>query len=163
MALPDFFSFYGLPQTFHPDPAIVRRQYYAMSRQYHPDRFAGADDGAYAEALEMSALNNEAYRTLSQADATMGYILRLHGVVEAEEAYKLPPEFLMDMMELNEAVDEGGEGGAKGWKAAMADWEAASAPLMARFDAGERSPGLLADLKDFYYRKKYLLRLGERL
>src|SRR6478735_4428911 len=106
MAIPDFFTFYGLPQSFHPVAAAVRRQYYALSRQYHPDRFAAAEASEYAEVLRMSALNNEAYRTLGDPDRTMGYILKLHGVIEEEEAYKLPPAFLMDMMELNEAVDE---------------------------------------------------------
>ena len=163
MALPDFFSFYGLPQTFRPDPALVRRQYYALSREHHPDRYAGSDDIKIAETLQMSALNNEAYRTLSDADATFGYILRLHQIIEEEESYKLPPEFLMEMMELNEAVDEGGEEAKLSYDAALEAWEASVAPLKARFDAGEREESLFARLKDAYYRKKYLHRLGERL
>jgi molecular chaperone HscB len=161
MALPDFFALYGLPQSFHPDPAEVRRQYYALSRQYHPDRYAGAEEGASAEALRMSALNNDGYRTLSDADRTMGYILRLHDVVADEEAYKLPPDFLMDMMELNEAVDEGG--GLESWQSAIGSWQSGVEPLMGRFDEGERTPELLAALKDYYFRKKYLLRIRDRL
>ena len=163
MALPDFFTLYGLPQSFHPDAAKVRRQYYALSRQHHPDRFAGADNAAYTEALRMSALNNDAYRTLSDTDRTMGYLLKLHGVVEDEEPYKLSPDFLMEMMELNEAVDEGGAGAKANWQSAMDNWQEEAEPLMKRFDERERSPELFASLRDYYYRKKYLLRIKERL
>ena len=163
MAIPDFFTLYGLPQSFHPDAAEVRRQYYVLSRQYHPDRFAGAEGAAYAEVLRMSALNNDAYRTLSNADLTMGYILKLHDVVEEEEPYKLSPDFLMEMMELNEAVDEGGEAAKHSWQSAVGSWQKETEPLMKRFDEGERTPELLAALKDNYYRKKYLLRIKERL
>jgi molecular chaperone HscB len=163
MAIPDYFALYELPQSFHPDAAAVRRQYYALSRQYHPDRFTTAEASEYAGVLRMSALNNEAYRTLGDADRTMGYILRLHDIVEDEEAYKLPPAFLMDMMELNEAVDEGGGAAVGSWQSAVGSWQSEAEPLMRRFDEGERSDGLFAALKDYYYRKKYLLRIGERL
>ena len=163
MAIPDYFALYELPQSFHPDAAAVRRQYYVLSRQYHPDRFAAAEAADYAEVLRMSALNNEAYRTLGDEDRTMGYILKLNGIVEDEEAYKLPPAFLMDMMELNEAVDEGGEGAVGSWQSAVGLWQSEVGPLMKRFDEGERSPELFAALKDYYYRKKYLLRIGGRL
>jgi len=161
--MPDFFALYGLPQSFLPDAPALRGQYYALSRQHHPDRFAGADEAAYGEALRMSALNNEAYRTLTDPDRTMGYILKLHGVVEEEEAYKLPPGFLMEMMELNEAVDEGGDTALTNWQLAMGNWQEEAEPLMKRFDEGDRSAALFAALKDYYYRKKYLLRIKARL
>jgi len=161
--MPDFFALYGLPQSFHPDTTSVRKQYYTLSRQHHPDRFAGADEPAYAEALRMSAINNEAYRTLSDPDQTMGYILKFYDVVEEEEAYKLPPEFLMEMMDLNEAIDDGADGASSSWQEAMNSWETEARPFMQRFEGGERSKELFADLKDYYYRKKYLLRIKARL
>jgi len=42
-------------------------------------------------------------------------------------------------------------------------WEAATAKLTARYDAGEHDNALLLAIKDMYFRKKYLLRIKERI
>ncbi|UOQ76423.1 DnaJ domain-containing protein [Hymenobacter sp. 5516J-16] len=34
---PNYFEFYELPETFQPDEAALKRRYYALSREYHPD------------------------------------------------------------------------------------------------------------------------------
>ena len=45
----------------------------------------------------------------------------------------------------------------------MQEWETGAARLTARFDAGDHSEALLLQLKDMYFRKKYLLRIQERI
>ena len=98
----------------------------------------------------------------------MGYILKREGVLEDEEQYRLTPEFLMEMMELNEAVEnveaapDTLDDAKRRADTAFVQWETEATPLMQRYDGGERSPELLAALKDFYYRKKYLLRIKSR-
>lgn len=162
----NYFELYGLPQGFRPDAAAVKNKYYELSRRYHPDRFATAPDGTRLEALRMAALNNEAYRTLSDVDKTMAYVLKLHGVLEEEEKYNLPPAFLMEMMELNEALEAGGDSAGaavESWRQALCDWEGEVAPLIRQFDEGDRSDALLKTLKDHYFRKKYLLRLKAQI
>ncbi|MBS1643756.1 MAG: Fe-S protein assembly co-chaperone HscB [Bacteroidetes bacterium] len=159
MQLPDFFSFYELQESFHPDPTIVRKCYYAKSREYHPDLMAHADEAQKQEAIALSAWNNQAFQTLNDADATMGYILRLHGVLTTDEGYQLPADFLMEMMELNEALEEQTDTAEQAKAAAIADWEKGVQPLIKRFDEGDQSQALLLQLKDCYFRKKYLNRL----
>jgi molecular chaperone HscB len=163
MSTPDYFDFYQLPQGFRFDPATLRKKYYSLSREYHPDRFAQSGSEEYAEALRMSALNNEAFHTLGDVMRSLGYVLRLHGLLQEEEAYNLPPEFLMEMMDLNEAVDEGGESAHSTYADALHQWEEGANPLMSRFESGERAPELMLGLKDYYFRKKYLNRIGSRL
>src|SRR5262245_24998729 len=102
----NYFELYELPVSFTPDADAVKKQFYALSRKYHPDRFTLAGDAERAEALRMAAINNDAYKTLSNTDATMAYILKMNALLEEEEKYSLPPGFLMEMMELNEAVSE---------------------------------------------------------
>lgn len=160
MPLPDFFSFYDLQESFRPDPTIVRKCYYAKSRAHHPDLMAHADEAQKQEAISLSAWNNQAFQTLSDADATMGYILRLHGVLTTDEGYQLPADFLMEMMELNEALEGGTVEAEQAKAAAIADWEAGVQPLMAQFEQGNHSQELLVQLKDYYFRKKYLNRLS---
>ncbi len=165
-AQPDYFALYGLQPTLSPDASAVRKRFYELSRQYHPDR-AGA--AGQQEALQKTAQINEGYRLLSDPDALLGYALKHHGIVADNEAYKLPHDFLMDMMELNEAVGNAAmdpsmrPDALREAEAAFAAWEADARPLVARYNDGDRSPELLAALKDAYYRRKYLQRLREQI
>ncbi len=168
----NYFQLYSLPESFHPDAVAVKNKFYELSRQYHPDRFARADDAAQAEALRMAALNNDAYKTFSNPDATMAYILKLHSLLEDEEKYSLPPAFLMEMMDLNEAISEYEmepdnetmkTQAAKTLEDQLTTWNNEVAPLTKKFDEGDQSKELLLQVKDYYFRKKYLLRIKERI
>ncbi|MGN6567882.1 MAG: iron-sulfur cluster co-chaperone HscB C-terminal domain-containing protein [Flavipsychrobacter sp.] len=168
----NYFQLYALPESFHPPIAAVKVKFYELSRSWHPDRFAQADAAAQAEALRMAALNNEAYKTLSNPDALMAYILKLHGMLEDEEKYNLPPDFLMDMMELNELISEyeidrtNEESMAEAREiieSEFREWDLEVAPLTQRFNEGEHTEALLAEIKDYYFRRKYLLRIQERI
>ena len=39
----NYFEFYQLPLSCHPDQDLVKKNYYANSKKYHPDRFMQAD------------------------------------------------------------------------------------------------------------------------
>ena len=162
-ALPDYFSLYEISQSFHPIKGEVRKKYYELSRLYHPDRVATAEDASRMEALRMSAINNEAYHTLNDEDKTMAYILKLHGLLEDEEHYNLPPDFLMYMIDLNEVIDEGVEGAQAAIDEQLLLWDNSVGPLLERFDKGDQSERLLKQIKDYYFRKKYLLRIKHRM
>ncbi len=166
------FELYNLPQSFNPVPAQVKAKYYELSRTWHPDRFAQAPMHERAEALRMAALNNDAYKTLNDPDRTMAYVLKLNGLLEEEEKYSLPPAFLMEMMDLNETVSEYEEAAQSGKPNNQAieamtgylnDWQDEIAPLIQRYDNGEHTTQLLLQIKDYYFRKKYLLRIQERI
>ncbi len=162
----DFFSLFDLPMTFYPDPVLVKQKYYELSRQLHPDRAATTT----TESLLASASVNEAFKVLRNPDATMEYILKQLHLIEDQEKYTLPPDFLMEMMELNETLSELEPGDEPALKKAtlqlsdlLAQWQQDADRLTTLFDGGNRSRELLLDLKDFYYRKKYLLRIKERI
>lgn len=168
----NYFELYELTPQFKPDLAKVKSKFYELSRRYHPDRFTLADHTHRAEALRMAAINNDAYKTLNNSDATMAYLLQLNGVLEQDEKYNLPPAFLMEMMELNEAIteyemDEENESAKKNainfLDEQMSTWEAGVAPLLSQFDNGGQTQELLLKIKDFYFRRKYLLRIQQRV
>ncbi len=168
----NYFELYDLPVSFTPDAVAVKKKYYELSRKYHPDRFTLAGDAERAEALRMAALNNDAYKTLNNTDATMTYILKMYELLEDEEKYNLPSDFLMEMMDLNETVSEfemnADNESAKNAATSMIDtlfsnWDEEVSPLLAKFDAGDTSKELLLKVKDYYFRKKYLLRIQQRI
>lgn len=166
----NYFAFYEIPESFQPDAGIVKKKFYELSRLHHPDRAAQAGAEAIAEAQQLMALNNKAYNTLKDKDATMQYLLRLKGVLEEEEKYNLPPGFLMEMMELNEAVsDYELEPDEKKLQWAVGSWQAQMEQLNKELETiineyeEMGNEGLLRQIKDLYYRKKYLLRIQERI
>lgn len=168
----NYFELYELPVSFSPDADKVKKKYYELSRKYHPDRFtmAGADE--QAEVLKMSSANNEAYKTLKDPYTTMAYVLKLNEVLEDEEKYNLPPDFLMEMMELNEALSEYEmepddkdmlERSRQMLQEQLQQWEEEVAPLTQKFNDGDHSKELLHEIKEHYFRKKYLLRIKHRM
>ncbi len=173
----DYFTLYQLPVSFSPPQAEVKARFYELSRQYHPDRFAHAGGAGLTEALRMAAINNEAYKTLRDPDATMAYILKHHGLLADEEKYALPPAFLMEMMDINEAIsdyetnhdkddptdDDEMTGATEMLNEQLELWEDATKLLVQRFEAGHKNNDLLLQIKDQYFRKKYLLRIKERI
>ncbi len=168
----NYFELYELPVNFHPDAAKVKAKYYEFSRLYHPDRFAQADNTKKLEALTMAALNNKAYKTLSNADATMAYVLKLNEVLKDEEKYNLPPDFLTEMMDFNESVSEYEanptnntlrEELEKTLADMLADWSKSAETLTCGYDTAHNNHEELLKIKDMYFRKKYLLRIQERI
>lgn len=168
----NYFELYQLPVSFHPDAAKVKARFYELSRQYHPDRFTQAGNTQMLEALTMAALNNKAYKTLSNADATMAYVLKMHDVLKDEEKYNLPPAFLMEMMDINEAVTEYEELPTNTTlreqlestlAEQFADWKAAADKLTMTYNNDTPNHAELLQIKDMYFRKKYLLRIQERI
>ncbi|MBX2907509.1 MAG: Fe-S protein assembly co-chaperone HscB [Taibaiella sp.] len=168
----NYFELFDIKPSFNPDATQVKSKFYDLSRQYHPDRIAADGAENALEALQMAAHVNQAYKTLKDGDATMAYVLKIHGMMEDEEKYTLPPAFLMEMMDLNEAVseyeaaplDESTRLTAKNALAAqLQTWNDAAAPLTSRYNNGDYDDKLLLAIKDMYFRKKYLHRIQERM
>lgn len=99
----NYFVFYGLQPAADIDTALLKQKYLEMSRQFHPDYFA-EDLRAQTEAMEITAYNNKAFKTLSGKMDRLRYLVQIMG--GADEHKALDPEFLMEMMDLNERLDE---------------------------------------------------------
>lgn len=168
----NYFELYEIPVSFTPDQDHIKKKYYELSKKYHPDRFTLADNEAQENALKVSSLNNEAFNTFKNTYKTIAYVLKHYDVLEDEEKYSLPPDFLMEMMDINEAVSDiedvkdNSELLSKTnntLKQQLESWENDIAPLINNFDETNPDKELLLKIKDYYFRKKYLLRIKNRL
>ena len=117
----NYFEVFSLPQKLAIDTAALEKQFYAMSRRLHPDRFASRPAAEQEEALRQSSQLNDAYRTLKDPILRTQYLLKLEGV-ELEEQSKaatdearatgvekkqvVPPELLEEVFELNMQLQE---------------------------------------------------------
>lgn len=167
----NYYELFGFPVGFSIDQAALKKRFFELSRQYHPDYFAQSDAFAQAEALEQSAMVNKAYRTFSDPERTMQYLLELKGLVEAEEKYSLDPMFLAEVMELNEqlmelefepdpaALDQLAEQTETLSKNIYHDVEG----IMAGYQEGTTAKEALLPVKEYYYQKKYLQRILDKI
>ena len=170
---PDYFSFYGLPETFRPDEATLKRLYYAKSRETHPDFHATAPLEQQADMLHQATLNTDAYATLADPDRRMAYLLRQHGRLDEGKQEQLPAAFLTDVMELNEQLMEledvadpaAGAPVAAEVAAIAAALDAGIEPVLAGYEGlpTDHRPAALEQVRTYYLKKRYLLRIQQQL
>lgn len=103
----NFFELFELPVSCKVDQAALRSKYMTLQRQFHPDRFAAADDQHRRVAAQIAARVNEANQTLSNPLKCAEYCLLLVGVdVGNESDTTMDPAFLMEQMEWRESLEE---------------------------------------------------------
>jgi len=169
----DYFELYGLTISFNPDLKFVKQKFYELSKKYHPDFFINESEEKQQEVLELSTLNNKAFQALNDPQKRIHYILSLKGLLEEGENYKLPQTFLMEMMDVNEALmDLQFDPDAARLAQVKQEIDAIEASLnqeldalAAAFDAQDPATqdATLREIKDVYYRSKYLYRIRESL
>ncbi len=166
----NFFEFYNIPESFHVDQAALKKQFYAYSKQYHPDFFAGESEEKQNEILELSTINNKAYHTLSNPVKLLEYILSGHELLNEGAKPQLPADFLMEMMDLNERLMEVDDAEQLGLiTGEVLDIESGLNTelknLTADYDQLDHKAreSRLNEIADIYYRQKYLLRIRESL
>ncbi|WP_153799728.1 Fe-S protein assembly co-chaperone HscB [Foetidibacter luteolus] len=163
----NYFELFGMPVTLNPDKALLKKNFYELSRQFHPDFFVAATPERQAEALDKSSQVNKGYKLLQNPDEVIKYVLQLKGLLQEEERYELPKEFLMEMLELNEQLMEakmdGDENAIAKVKSAIANFETEIyepvKQIVESYQDGVVSEKALLQVKDYYYRKKYLQRI----
>ena len=167
----NYFELYGIPVKLRVETAEIRKKYYELSRQFHPDFHSQSGEQEQEDALQQSADVNRAYKVFQDEDSTIRYVLMMKGLMEEEEKYALDPEFLMEVMEINEELMElemepGTETLGKVEEDAnnllnkiYKDVEVA----IENYQEGISSEEELLRVKDYYYRKKYLQRILDKI
>ena len=169
----NYFELYDLPVSFHPDQNVVKQQFYALSKKYHPDFYINESAEKQEEVLELSTLNNKAFQVLKDPQKVLQYVLKLKEVIAEGENYTLPQSFLMEMMDVNEAImdlqfDPDPEKAAE-IKQQITDFAQNLDQELAQYTQGfetlddEQQAAQLAKIKDIHYRSKYLHRLQQSL
>ena len=167
----NYFEFFELPLSFRLDEAALKRQFYANSRKYHPDFYTLESEEEQTKALELSTLNNEAYKTLSDPDQRMRYLLELKGALGEEGENKLPQSFLMEMMDFNEQLMELQmdftptlhQQLTSSLQSLHQQLHQTITPLLDRYPTQANQEDDLKAIKDYYLKKRYLLRIQENL
>jgi molecular chaperone HscB len=167
----NYFEFYNIPVHLVIDKTALKRKYHELSRKYHPDFFTLATDAEQEKFLDLSTLNNQAYKTLTDDQLLIPYVLRLANVDDASAKEEMPQEFLMEMMDINEKLmelefDEDPDLKKQitnEVKMVQSQMESELKASMEKHDESEEKVDLLKEIKSIYLKLKYIYRLQERL
>lgn len=167
----NYFELFEIPVQLRVEANSLPRKYFELSRKYHPDYFVQASPQEQQEALERSAMLNKAFQTFQQPDDTIAYVLSLKGLMETGEKYALNPAFLTSVMELNEQLMEleiDPDAGAlqeqeEQLNALYQKIYSDVASIVEHYQEGLTTEKELLQVKEYYYQKKYLDRIREKL
>jgi molecular chaperone HscB len=166
----NYFEFYNIPESFAVDAPALKKKFYELSKRYHPDFYANEDEAKQQEILELSTLNNKAYQVLADPTKRLEYVLQQQSLLNEGDKYELAPYFLMEMMDINEAlmevedteqlntikdqIDQIENSLNEELAVHIADYQ--------NNDLNAKQTALKA-IKDIYFRQKYLLRIKDSL
>lgn len=100
----------GLAATFDVDQDVLEARFLELSRELHPDFFQDRPE-LRARSVFLAAALNEAFDTLKDPFRRAEHLLKRAGGKSSSEDKRLPPGFLVEMMELREASDAAGDAG----------------------------------------------------
>ncbi|MBF0624459.1 MAG: Fe-S protein assembly co-chaperone HscB [Magnetococcales bacterium] len=104
----DLFAVLGLPRGFDLDRPVLEESYRQAQQRFHPDRFATRSAGERRYSLEWITRINTAFQTLGNPLTRARHLLELlgHAAPEHRNTTPVDPAFLMEVMELREALAE---------------------------------------------------------
>ena len=103
----NYYQLFELPESPLVNKGIIQTKYFEIQKKTHPDFYINATEFEQEEAMRLSSEANKAFDIFMDELKTIGYFLRQKGYLEDDEKYQLPSDFLMEMMEINERIDDG--------------------------------------------------------
>jgi len=162
----NYFELFGLPIGFQVDTQKLRAAFMDIQKASHPDKFAQGSPDEQEAALEQSSMANKGFTLLNQKERILPYVLEILGILIPDEKYALEPDFLMEMMDLNEAWMDAEDESAK--QAIIGQVEQLKneiyAPIQNYMEMDQIdtiSQEAMLQIKSYYYKKKYLDRILE--
>lgn len=165
----NYFELFDIPVQLKINKTKLASKYFELNRKHHPDYFVNENPEKQQSVLEISAQLNKAYKTFQNTDETIKYTLQLKGLLQEEEKYQLPQGFLMEVLEINEQLMDmhGDPAGKDRIQLAIDNMQMAIykpvKDIIEHYREGITTEKDLLNVKEYYYKKKYLQRIQQQL
>ena len=165
----NYFEIFGLPIQLKVNKTDLPKRFFELSRKFHPDFYANSTPSEKEKVLQITANLNKAFKTFQNEDDTMKYVLQLKGLLEEEEKYQLPPDFLMEVLEINEKVMDAEDDPdlklhlQSAIDKLQTDIHEPVKEIIEHYQDGITTEKELLQVKEYYYKKKYLTRIRKEL
>lgn len=101
-----YFDIIDIPKSYDVTIPEIQKKYKELQKLLHPDKFSTKSEKEKEISEHLSSLVNKAYTTLSHPLKRALYMLKLNNIIISEETDNINAEFLMEIMEKNEEIDE---------------------------------------------------------
>ena len=159
----NYFELFGLPIGFQVDTQKMRLSFFEIQKASHPDKFVQASTEQQEHALEITAIANKAFTLLNNKELVLPYVLEITGNLVQDEKFALSPDFLMEMMELNEAWMDADEEAKQNIITQVNNLKDEIIQPIKGFleidSIDTLSKEAMLQIKEYYYKKKYLDRI----
>ena len=156
----NYFELFDIPISIKVDNSKLAKKYFELQKKYHPDFYTQSDAAEQEDVLQKSSEINKALKILKNKQLTIKYVLGLKGLLQEEEKYQLPPDFLMDVMELNENLTDNSVTTIQAFEEEI---YAGVEMIILGYDDTQISTEDLLKIKEYYFKQKYLQRILDRL
>jgi molecular chaperone HscB len=161
----NYFELFDIPVAYTVDLNKIRLLHRELQKAVHPDRFAHASAQEKRISMQQTSLINQAFHTLCHPIERAMYLLGLRGVdFNMDNQTTMDTEFLMQQMELREALAEAGDKADP-----LAELERLEAEIMDdmkmlqnRF-AQDVEKDDLADAKELVRKMQFLYKAGQEV
>jgi molecular chaperone HscB len=102
----DYFRFLEIPEKLAMDVNQLEKEYFRLSRKFHPDFYQRRPNEEQHNALDRSAALNRAYETLRDPVRRIEYLMRLRGFVSSFDKNETAREMSTEIFELQELLEE---------------------------------------------------------
>jgi len=102
----NYFDILRIKKSFNVNSKQLTKGFRMLQAKYHPDKFTLRSVREQELAADHSSMINNAYHTLLNPVERAEYLLQLAGLSLEESNIDLDPEFLIEIMEVNEELEE---------------------------------------------------------
>ncbi|MFV1983172.1 MAG: Fe-S protein assembly co-chaperone HscB [Thiohalomonadales bacterium] len=141
----NYFELFGLSSAYEIDLLKLSEIYRELQKAVHPDRFANATDREKLLSAQQATYVNEAYSCLKSPILRALYLLEINNIKFENDTETIQdPEFLMEQMELREALAD-----VRGSKDAMTSLDLMLADIRGRVKKDyDKLSNLLTELSE---------------
>ncbi|MEN9857946.1 MAG: hypothetical protein RIT50_68 [Bacteroidota bacterium] len=162
----NYFELFEIPPQFEVDTKKLKPKFLELSRKFHPDFHTNEDEAGLQRVMEISSAVNKGWQVFQDPMATLQYVLEMIGSISEQENVKLSGDFLMEMMELNEQITDSEQNQLLDIKEKIYQYEQtlySGVKKMLISPPSATSETDLEKIKEYYYQRKYLNRIQERI
>lgn len=161
----NYFQIFSIEPNLKIDADALRKTLHELARKYHPDFRQGETDNEDCTLAEI----NVAYEVLRDFKKRLAYLLFLYRGKECK--MEVAPDFLLEMLELNERIQDWQTEPKAGEREALlalltekfADLQEEYQELWASFHLDSCSEEEVRSLESYLARQQYLERLQNKL
>ena len=163
----NYFEILNIEPAFLIDEDLLRKNFYARSMEFHPDRYSLGSEEEQMHALQMSSQINEAFKVLSERESRIKHVLEINGIEFADTNEFVPQEFLAELMDINELIMDYKLDPDQSLKdniitqidSLNSDLLNAVSDILENFEFQKADKKQLELVKDYYLKSKYLKRI----